>query len=75
MNQYDLTVHDINVKDATIFGAMGKVTQVKRVTIMIGDHGPFTKDFPIDAATTTAIKSWIDDQVAMLSDLTKYGNT
>jgi len=73
MSQYDTNVHDILIKDANVFGANGKVTQVKRVTVSIGDHGPFTKDFPINEGTTAAIKSWIDGQVAQISELAKYG--
>lgn len=71
MNQFDLTVRDIQVQDTTSFDRTGAVLLSKRVTFYVGDHGPFVLTYNTRAEATTArIKSDIDAQVQQLRDIT-----
>jgi len=73
-NQFDMTVRDIIVQDSTNFDRTGRVTIGKRVTFYVGDHGPFTLNYPTSVEGNTArIKSDIDAQVKQLQELTSQG--
>jgi len=71
MNQYDLTIRDVQVQDTTGFDRSGSVLLGKRVTFYVGDHGPFMLSYPTRAEASTArIKSDMDVQVQQLKELT-----
>lgn len=68
-NEYDLTVHDINLQDTTSFDRVGRVVLGKRVTFYVGDQGPFTRNYTQAEATTARIKSDIDAQVMQIREV------
>ena len=43
----DVTVKYTKIQDTSVFDPTGKSTKVRRYTVFIGDHGPFTIDVPI----------------------------
>lgn len=52
------TVEVSAVKDVPVADRQGKFATVTRVTIMVGEHGPFTKDFPEGANSPEVINAW-----------------
>jgi hypothetical protein len=42
---------------------------VERVTYYVGNHGPFTHDFPVGQDNTSAIQAAISTKVAQLQAL------
>jgi hypothetical protein len=56
MTNYDVRV--LSVKDVPKAGDLGRFATVTRVVIMVGDHGTFTKDFPLGENTPEIINAW-----------------
>lgn len=62
----DLSVHDPQISEQTRFGTAGGIERVTVVRYFIGPHGPFTIELPPGEATAAAIRSRIDNQVALI---------
>lgn len=57
----DYTIHDITSRNVTTFLSNGKYVVVTRVSIFVGDQGPFTQDFGPGTQyndTPEAINQW-----------------
>jgi hypothetical protein len=54
----DYTVKVVNVSEVPLIGADTRIVRATHVTIMIGRHGPFSKDFYPPNNTTEAINAW-----------------
>lgn len=48
----------------------GKITSSTRVTIKVGDFGPFTKDFPAGQDSPETIQAWKVDQARQVAVVT-----
>lgn len=57
MPQPDFTIKNINVSHQFRPDNKGNLVSTKVVTFSIGDHGPFTKEYPGDTGTSQAIKA------------------
>lgn len=69
MNPADYNIHDVNVREVPNFDRQGKAHLVTRVTMYVGDHGPFTQDFgpTTDRQNTPeAINAWKAEVVSRL---------
>jgi len=70
MEDGDFNVHDINVAEQQVISNKGDVVQTKRVTFMVGTHGPFTRVYnPASAGTAAAIRADITAQVDELKQI------
>lgn len=56
MPNNDVTV--ISIKQTPAVGADLKIRNVTRVSIMVGEHGTFTKDFPAGQDSPEIINAW-----------------
>lgn len=67
--QPDYKIHDVLVREVSHFDTQSKAHRIKRVTIYVGEHGPFTEDFGdvVDRPDTPAsINAWKQEIVATL---------
>lgn len=51
------------------FNASGQVVRSTRVTIMVGQLGPFSHDFPVGEDSPPQIQTWIQNQKAAVVGL------
>jgi hypothetical protein len=66
-------IHNVLVQTVPFFAPNNKNYLVTRVTIYIGDNGPFTKDFgpgQDQPATADAINIWKQQQVLFVQQTT-----
>lgn len=57
----DLTIKSINVRQVPMFDSQGNARTVTRVTMYVGQHGPFTAEFGQGTGredTPAAINAW-----------------
>jgi hypothetical protein len=54
----DLPVRVISITHVPLVGSDLKITRWTRVTILVGDFGPFTKDFAQGQDTPDDINAW-----------------
>lgn len=54
----DYKVRVTNVSEVPIIGQDNRVIRATHVTIMVGNHGPFSKDFYPPDNTPDAINAW-----------------
>lgn len=54
----DYTVRVTNVSEVPIIGQDNRTIRATHVTIMVGRHGPFSKDFYPPDNTPEAINAW-----------------
>lgn len=62
----DYTIHDVTSRHVAHFLAGGKTVQITRVTIFVGNQGPFTQDFGPGQDypdTIEAIQQWKQQMV------------
>lgn len=69
MTQPDLSVKNINVSHVTGFDSKGSPVTLKRLRFDVGDHGPFTIDYPPGDGTATKMRADIQAQVDELASL------
>jgi hypothetical protein len=69
MPQPDLKVHTINVTHQVAPDGKGGMATVKRLSYMVGDHGPFHHQYTPPDGDANKMKSDIQAQVAELADL------
>ena len=68
MDKYKVTTQFYgHVPFATSGGAIGQRT---RLTIMIGEYGPFSRDFEPGEDSTEALNAWIQQQVQNVRTIT-----
>jgi len=60
MENYAVRV--INIKQVPVVGTDLRFKTVTRVSIMVGDHGAFSKDFPAGEDTPETINAWKQQQ-------------
>jgi hypothetical protein len=69
-----MTANNVRIQNTSQFGKGGAITQVERVTFYVGDHGPFSHDFPAGQDNTVAIRQYIDAKVSYINGLVgSYG--
>lgn len=54
----DYRVNVVNVSEIPLIGSDGRVVRATHVTILVGKHGPFSKDFYPPDNTPEAINAW-----------------
>jgi hypothetical protein len=66
----DYTVRVISIKQVPVVGADLRFKNHTRVSIMVGDHGAFTKDFAPGADSPEAINAWKQEQANAVRAIT-----
>lgn len=63
------TAQVISVKQTTSLNSANRFVPVTRVVIMVGEHGPFTKDFPKDGDSPEVINAWKAERVNYVNSI------
>lgn len=66
----DYTVKVVGFKEVPRVGSNLKVTNVTRVSITVGDHGPFTKDFEPGNDSPEVVNAWKQEQANKVRAIT-----
>ena len=69
VNQPDLTVKNIYVGHVQGFDEKGNPQTMKQLRFTVGDHGPFTINYPPGQGTASKMKADIQAQVDELASL------
>lgn len=66
----DLAIKGVRVTETSVFDTGGRITKVTRVTMYVGTHGPFSKDFYPPENTLDNISAWKLQQQQYVQSIT-----